>query len=127
MRSLNDKSVRHFASDDPKVCVYEIFPRSRKTIYYLRGSPAKHVSKITLLGYQGLPTGLYLNRKGYGPGKKGIFLLSALKQHFSPTKKLELEVSSKGGKLMKTAEVGSDRHFALCRRTKPFGSSWQDK
>ena len=96
-----DKPVQHFAADDDRFCVYEVYTRSRKTIYYLRGSQAKNVDRITLLGYQGLPTGLYLNRKGYGPGRKGVFLLSALKQHFSPARKLELEISNKSEKAIK--------------------------
>src|SRR5579862_4713178 len=105
MKTAHEKPIQHFASDDDKFCVYEVLPRSRKTIYYVRGSQTKYVDKITLLGYQGLPPGLYLNRKGYGPGKKGVFLLSALKQHFSSTKKLELNISSKDKKSVKKANL----------------------
>src|ERR1700678_2749451 len=93
--------IKHFAADDPKVCVYEIYSRPKQTVYYVRGGQAKHVDRITLSGYQGLPSGLYLNRKGYGPGKKGFFLLAGMKQHLSPTKRLELTISSTGERRIK--------------------------
>ena len=86
---------KHFASDKPAFCVYEVYRKSNKTIYHLQESLAKKVEDITLEGYAGLPSGLYLNRNGYGFGKKGVFLLSALKDHFAPTKKLELTITSK--------------------------------
>ncbi|MEO8665775.1 MAG: Shedu immune nuclease family protein [Ignavibacteria bacterium] len=86
---------RHLASDKSGFCVYEIYRKSNKTIYHIQGSKLK-VSSIILEGFQGLPSGLYLNRNGYGFGKKGIFLLSALKDHFAGDEKfLEITVSSK--------------------------------
>src|SRR5262249_46249627 len=64
----------------------------------LQGGQAKHLSNITLDGYDGLPSGLYLNRNGYGFGKKGVFLLSSLKQHLSVDRKLNLVITSKNTK-----------------------------
>jgi hypothetical protein len=90
--------LKHFDPKEGTYCVYEIYPRSKKTIYYLRGDQAKYLSKIILQGYEGLPSGLYLNRNGYGLGKKGAFLLSALKQHLAAGKILELIISSKSAK-----------------------------
>ena len=86
---------QHFASDKPTFCVYEVYRKSNKTIYHLQDGKAKTIPDIVLDGYCGLPSGLYLNRNGYGFGKKGVFLLSALKDHFAPNKKLELTVTSK--------------------------------
>lgn len=77
------------------MCIYEVYRKSNRIIYYLRDGKAKILPEITLEGYCGLPSGLYLNRKGYGFGKKGVFLLSALKDHFAPNKKLELTITSK--------------------------------
>lgn len=90
--------LKHFDPREGKYCVYEIYPQSKKTIYYLRGDQAKNLSKITLLGYTGLPSGLYLNRNGYGFGKKGAFLLSSIKQHLAAGKILEFIISSKSAK-----------------------------
>jgi hypothetical protein len=86
---------QHFASDKPTFCVYEIYRKSNKTIYYLQEGKAKQLSSITLDGFQGLPSGLYLNKNGYSFGKKGFFLLSALKEHLAGGKILELTISSK--------------------------------
>lgn len=86
---------QHFAPAKPTFCVYEVYRKSNKTIYYLEDVKAKQLSKITLDGFQGLPSGLYLNRNGYGFGKKGVFLISALKENLAGTKILELTVSSK--------------------------------
>jgi hypothetical protein len=52
----------------------------KKAVYYLRGSQAEDFSKITLDGYEDLPSGLYLYKSGYGFGRKGWFLLSAIKK-----------------------------------------------
>ena len=90
--------AKHFDPKDQTILVYEIYPRSKKTVYYIRGSQAKDFSKITLQGYQGLPSGLYLYKSGYGFGKKGTFLLSALKKNFAPTKPVELIISDKNVK-----------------------------
>lgn len=89
---------KHFASDDKNICVYEIYRRSKKTVYYLRGTQAKHLSKIILNGFEGIPSGLYLNRNGFGFGKKGVFLLSALKDHLAAGKLLEFIISNKNNK-----------------------------
>ncbi len=85
---------RHFDKSG-KFCVYEIFHRSKKTVYYLQGGQAKHVSSLTLQGFEGLPPGLFLYKEGYGLGKKGTFLLSALKTHISLGKKLDFVITSK--------------------------------
>lgn len=87
--------TQHFDPKDQVTLVYEVFPRSKKTVYHLRGSQAKDFSKITLQGYQGLPSGLYLYKSGYGFGKKGVFLLTALKKYLSPTRPVELVISNK--------------------------------
>lgn len=86
---------QHFASDKPEFCVYEVYPKANKTIYYLQPAKAKQLLSITLDGFQGLPSGLYLNKNGYSFGKKGFFLLSALKEHLAGKKILELTVSNK--------------------------------
>ncbi len=94
---------QHFAVDDPKILVYEVFPTSGKTVYYFRDpNSLKCTDKITLEGYAELPSGLYLNKKGYGFGKKGIFLLNILKMSVAPTKKLELVIVRKGTKKLST-------------------------
>jgi len=86
---------QHFASDKPDFCVYEVYRKSNKTIYYLQPAKAKQILSFTLDGFQGLPTGLYLNKNGYSFGKKGFFLLSALKEHLAGAKILELTISNK--------------------------------
>ena len=86
---------QHLAPDNSGFCVYEVYRKSNKTIYYLRENKAKQVSKITLDGFQGLPAGLHLNKKGYSIGKKGVFLLLALKEHIAPNKILDLTISAK--------------------------------
>lgn len=90
--------IRHFDLKDPTVLVYEVYPRSKKTIYYLRGSQAKDFSKITLSGYEELPSGLYLYKSGYGFGKKGTFLLSAVKKYIAGVKPAALVISRKNVK-----------------------------
>ncbi len=86
---------KHLDAKDKSFCVYEVYPRSKKTIYYLRGSQSKYVNKIMLDGFQGLPPGLFLKRGGWGIGNKGFFLLSALKDNLASSKLLELIISSK--------------------------------
>lgn len=86
---------QHFASDKPTFCAYEVYSKSNKTIYYLQEAKAKQLTSITLDGYQTLPSGLYLNKNGYGFGKKGIFLLTALKENLAGKKALELTISNK--------------------------------
>lgn len=104
------KSIHHevpekfFDNKEGKFCVYEIYKKSKKTIYYLRGNKAQNISKITLEGFQGLPSGLYLNRNGYGFGRKGIFLLIALSKHFGQSKVIDFIITKKGNK---TIRVGS--------------------
>src|ERR1700685_1908538 len=88
---------KHLATDKSDFCVYEIYRKSNKTVYHLRDK-IKHLSIITLEGFQGLPSGLYLNKNGYGFGKKGIFLLSALKDNLAGAKILELTISHKKSK-----------------------------
>lgn len=97
---------QHFAEEDPLVLVYEIFPKAEKTIYYLRDAKSLACTdKITLEGYTELPSGLYLNKKGYGFGKKGIFLLTVLKMAVAPTKKLELIITRKGSKAISVKDL----------------------
>ena len=100
-KKRKEKPERHFDRKEGKFCVFEVFRRSKKTVYYFRGGQAKYVSKLTLDGYDGLPTGLYLNRSGYGFGKKGFFLLSALAGHIGPNKQLDLVISKKRVKLFR--------------------------
>lgn len=91
---------------DPKeksFCVYEIYRKSKKTVYYLRGSQDKYLKQITLQGFIGLPAGLYLNKGGYGFGKKGVFLLSTLKENLAPSKSLELIITDKAVKGLRKA------------------------
>src|SRR3989344_1871219 len=90
--------VKHFDPKDPLVLVYEVYPRSKRTIYYLRGSQANDFSKITLEGYEELPSGLYLYKSGYGFGKKGTFLLSAVKKYIAGAKPVALSISKKNVK-----------------------------
>lgn len=92
---------KHFASDDPTFCIYEVYRKSKKTTYYLRGGQAKNLGSINLIGFEGIPAGLYLNKSGYGFGKKGVFLLSALKNHLTHGKALEFNISSKQVKKIK--------------------------
>ena len=90
-----EKPEQRFDSEKGTFCVYEVYRKQNKTIYYLQGGQAKFLSKIILNGYQGLPSGLYLNRNGYGFGKKGTFLLSALKDNLAPNKLLEFAITGK--------------------------------
>jgi hypothetical protein len=93
-----EKPIEHFDPKDPKVLVYEVYPKSKKTIYYLRGGQAKELNKITLDGYQDLPSGLFLYKSGYGFGKKGTFLISALKKYIGGQKPIDLIITSKNVK-----------------------------
>ncbi|MCK9573481.1 MAG: DUF4263 domain-containing protein [Candidatus Omnitrophica bacterium] len=93
-KQFSETPEKHLDKDG-KFCVYEIFKRAKKTIYHIRGNQARHISSITLQGYEGLPPGLFLNRNGYGFGKKGAFLLSALKDHISSGKKLNFVIINK--------------------------------
>lgn len=86
---------QHFASDKVTFCVYEVYRKSNKTIYHFQEAKAKQLASITLDGFQGLPSGLYLNKNGYGFGKKGVFLITSLKENLASTKILELTISSK--------------------------------
>lgn len=104
-KTSSERPTKHFDAKEGKFCVYEIYPRSKKTIYYLRGNQTKHIDRIILDGYRGLPSGLYLNKSGWGFGKKGIFLLSALNQHISPGKKLELIISNKDEKSVRVQSL----------------------
>lgn len=91
-------SIKHFDPKDPTVLVYEVYPRSKKTIYYLRGNQAKDFSKIILEGYEELPSGLYLYKSGFGFGKKGVFLLSAIKKYIAGAKPVTISISKKNVK-----------------------------
>lgn len=102
---LSEIPEKHFDPKDDTFCVYEIYHKSKKTTYYIRGDQAKHVRKITLIGYTGIPTGLYLNKAGYGFGKKGFYLLSALTTHLSHGKTLEFSISNKGAKSIKVTST----------------------
>lgn len=87
--------VLHFDPKDLKVLVYEVYSRSKKVIYHIRGNQAKDFSQIVLDGYNDLPAGLYLYKSGYGFGKKGTFLLSAIKKHIGGNKPVALVISKK--------------------------------
>lgn len=94
----HETPTKHFDPKEHKFLVYEVYPRSKKTIYHLRGSQAQHVDKITLEGYDGLPAGLFLYKSGFGFGRKGTFLLSAIKEHIAASKPFTLKISRKGAK-----------------------------
>ncbi len=89
-------------------CVYDVYEKSKKTIYYVRGSQAKQLPQITLDGFTDLPSGLYLYKEGYGFGKKGTFLLSAIRKHIIKSDKVfELIVSKNKKKGIKNSSVGT--------------------
>lgn len=92
------KRSKQVFDKEGKYCVYEVYTRPKRTIYHLRGGQASHLAEVVLEGYDGLPPGLYLNKSGYGFGKKGVFLLSALKKHLSMDKKLTLIITNKNTK-----------------------------
>lgn len=100
-----ETSKKHFDAQDPKILVYEVFSRSKKTVYHVRGGQAKYFPKITLKGYEGLPAGLYLYKSGFGLGKKGTFLLSAIKTYIAGSKPAELIISNKGAKSVSGTRV----------------------
>lgn len=100
-QKVEEKPEQHFDSEKGTFCVYEVYRKQNKTIYYLQGGQSKFLSKIILNGYQGLPSGLYLNRNGYGFGKKGYFLLSAMKSNLASNKLLEFTVTSEKTKSIK--------------------------
>lgn len=104
--SKPEVSIKHFDLKDPTVLVYEVYPRSKKTVYHLRGSQAKDFSTVVLEGYEELPSGLYLYKSGYGFGKKGTFLLSAIKKYIVGARPAALHISNKNTKSIKgTATV----------------------
>src|SRR5205085_12372692 len=90
--------ARHFDPNDPSVLVYEVYPRTKRTIYYLRGAQAKDFSQITLEGYEELASGLYTYKSGYGFGKKGAFLLATIKKYIAGDKPATLVISRKNTK-----------------------------
>ncbi len=90
-----ENSERHFDTKDPTFCVYEVYRKSKKTVYYIRGGQAAHLGSITLDGFEGIPAGLYLNKSGFGFGRKGVFLLSALKKDLSGGKIFDFTISDK--------------------------------
>lgn len=89
-------------------CVYDVYEKSKKTVYYVRGSQAKQLPQITLDGFTDLPSGLYLYKEGFGFGKKGTFLLSAIRKHIIKSDKVfELIVSKNKKKGIKNTSVGT--------------------
>jgi hypothetical protein len=114
-------SRKHFDPNDPSVLVYEVFPRSKRTIYYLRGGQAKNFDNITLDGYEELPSGLYLYKSGYGFGRKGAFLLSAIKKYIGGSKPVQLAISKnkeksiKGGRRLTVTLTHDEVHNLLVR------------
>jgi hypothetical protein len=90
--------TKYFDPQDPKLLVYEVFRKSKKTVYYLRGSQGNHLSKVTLDGFDGLPSGLFLYKRGFGFGRKGTFLLSAIKEHIGAGKPVALCISRRNTK-----------------------------
>ncbi len=105
MKKIKKQEIpeRRFATDDPDFCVCEIYRKTNKTIYNFRPTKAKEVSSITLDGFQGVPSGLYLNKNGYGfsGSKKGVFLLLGLKNHLANGRILEFIISDKQRKKVK--------------------------
>ncbi len=100
-KTVSKKTDKYYDSEEEEFLVYEIFKKPIKTIYYIRGNQAKFADKIVLEGCDGLPAGLYLNKKGYGFGKKGFFLLRCLKNNFCKKRILELIVSKNTVKSIK--------------------------
>src|SRR3990167_11241583 len=82
-------------------CVWEVYSKSKKTIYHMRGNQASYVSSVTLQGFLELPSGLYLKKDGWGFGKKGTFLLGQIKTHISKDKKIELVITKENKKGIK--------------------------
>lgn len=100
-KNKSEVPIQHFDPKEPTVLVYEVYPLSKKTVYHLRGSQAKDFSTITLEGYEDLPAGLYLYKSGYGFGKKGTFLLSAIKKHIVGARPAALHITKKDKKSIK--------------------------
>lgn len=94
VKKRKESPTQYFDSKEGKFCVYEVYPKSKKTIYYIQGSQAKYLSKITLEGYQGLPPGIFLYKDGYGFSKKGIILLATLKRYLGANKVFNLTICS---------------------------------
>ena len=97
--------VKHHDPKDSKVVVYEVFRRSKRTVYHVRGGQANSVSKIMLDGFEGLPSGLFLYKRGFGFGRKGTFLLSAIKEHIGGGKPVELHIAKNNIKSIKGTAV----------------------
>lgn len=100
-KKIKKEKSEKIMDKDGKFCVYEIFSQKHKTIYYTRGGQEKFLTKIVLDGYKTLPSGLFLNKNGYGFGKKGYFLLETLKKNLANNKILNLIISSKNKKQIK--------------------------
>ena len=94
-KRITKEEPKQYFDSEKKFLVYEVFPESKKTIYYIKPESGqyKFTDKVILDGFVGLPTGLYLNRQGFGFGKKGTFLFQRIKDHISHDKKLELIVT----------------------------------
>ncbi len=99
--------VKHHDPKDSKVVVYEVFRRSKRTVYHVRGGQANSVSKIMLDGFEGLPSGLFLYKRGFGFGRKGTFLLSAIKEHIGGGKPVELHIAKNNMKFPRKVKIGS--------------------
>lgn len=79
------------------VIAFTIDKEKEQIVYNLRGTQAKVVSKIILSGFTEIPTGIYLNRNGYGftTPSGGRFLIIHIEK-LSPGKRAELVISKEG-------------------------------
>jgi predicted metal-dependent hydrolase len=75
--------------------VWRINRRTKEGVYKIHNkfSQAKYCTKVTLKGFENLPSGFYTN-DGYGLTAAGTYLLQELYDKFD--KKVELTVSSNG-------------------------------
>lgn len=91
-----DKLVKILAKKDGFVA-FIINKEKEEIIYNLRGSQAKNITKVLLKGFSEIPTGIYLNRSGYGftLTSRGIFLINHLEK-MSPGKRIELLITKEG-------------------------------
>ena len=99
---VRERATTYYASKDAKVVVYEVFPKSKRTIYHNRGGESQSFPTIVLEGFEGLPPGLYLKKSGYGFGRKGVFLLASIKQHLARGKPVDLVIIKTGSKSIRS-------------------------